>query len=536
MQNQNINGYTLKQKLGEGGMAEVWYAENRLGKPASIKILKPALALMPEIVTRFENEAQVMVSLEHPNIRQVHDYSSINERPCIIMEYLEGADMGERLKNGERFRVDDLKQFWNQTVDALNYTHAAGVVHRDIKPSNIFLTNKGKIKLLDFGIAKIKDSLTLTQTGTRMGTLLYMSPEQVEDSKHVSHKTDVYSLAVTFYHLLSGRSPYDTETMSAFQIQVKIVGESLDISHLVEPWNSFLQSFLSKSPRDRSELCMFSAKKESKPKVPAIPITETEKHDTDQLIMPEQADEEVSENQNNFLHRFTQMVENIAFDMILVSGGKFLWGSNEMPNEQPVQEQEVADFYIATTPVTQELWQAVMDNNPSAFRDDKRPVENVSWNDAKMFIDELNRLTRRNYRLPSENEWEYAAGGGIHKTEIWSGTNHEYQLPDYCWYSFNSKKRTSPVASLKPNILGLYDMSGNVCEWCEDDYYATDMEITYYKSPSPYKVLKGGSWFYKAFHCRVSSRFYEIPGLKNSLIGFRLALSPQNDGDYTLIQ
>lgn len=258
MQYKTINGHTLLNKLGEGGMAEVWYAKNSIGKEAAVKILKRELSLMNEVVSRFENEARVMVKLNHPNIRQVYDYATIDQRPCIIMEYLEGADLSHRLKQGERFSNDQLIRWWDQMVEALQYTHSKDIIHRDIKPSNIFITTNGNVKKLDFGIAKINDSITVTQTGTRMGTLMYMSPEQIKDSKHLDYRTDLYSLAVTFYHLITGAAPYDNTSSSDFDIQYKIVTEQLNLKVLSKDWKMLLSNYLDKEPSKRSTLKSFS--------------------------------------------------------------------------------------------------------------------------------------------------------------------------------------------------------------------------------------------------------------------------------------
>lgn len=254
MENTTINGYTLKYKLGEGGMAEVWYAENVLGKPAAVKVLQKRLCGVEEVVSRFENEARLMVQLSHPHIRNIYDYSTINDCPCMVMEYLEGKDLSQRLKDGEKFSNEQLINWWNDLVDALQYTHRKNIIHRDIKPSNLFLTEDGKIKVLDFGIAKIKDNITVTQTGSRMGTLLYMSPEQVYDTKTINYKTDVYSLAITFYHLVTGKAPYDTTKISDFEVQESIVRKNIDTSALPEPWRSQLPGYLYKNAEDRREL------------------------------------------------------------------------------------------------------------------------------------------------------------------------------------------------------------------------------------------------------------------------------------------
>ena len=259
MHGQTINGYTLKHRLGEGGMAEVWYAENEIGKPAAVKILNENLSRKTQIVERFHNEALVMVKLNHPNIRQVYGYGYLGDRHCIIMEYLDGDDLEAMLKAGRRFTDEEVCRWWNQTVDALNYTHAMGIVHRDIKPSNIFLDNMGNIKLLDFGIAKVKESMSMTRTGMMMGTLMYMSPEQVKDPKRVDAKSDIYSLAVTFVHLLSGKPVYDSETSSEFDIQLSIVSQPVDLSCVPSAWQGFLAPYLEKDPEKRPALRHFDA-------------------------------------------------------------------------------------------------------------------------------------------------------------------------------------------------------------------------------------------------------------------------------------
>lgn len=254
MLNKVINGYTIKRKLGEGGMADVWYAENELGKAAAVKFLKEKFCKDTIIVERFINEAKVIVELNHPNVRKVYDYKEIDGQPCIFMEYLEGED----LKVKRRINSSTAGHYWNEIVGALSYTHSKGVIHRDIKPSNIFVTEDNHVKLLDFGIAKVHDSVSATQTGQKLGTLLYMSPEQITDAKRVDYRTDFYSLAVTFVHLLSGRIPYDTDSSSDYAIMDQIVKQPLDMSGVPSEWRAFLNPYLEKKPGARPWLQPFT--------------------------------------------------------------------------------------------------------------------------------------------------------------------------------------------------------------------------------------------------------------------------------------
>lgn len=257
MQNKKILDYTLLRLLGKGGMAEVWYAENDIEKPAAVKILNEDLSHNAQIVERFRNEAKITVKLNHPNIRQVYEYDEIDGRPCMVMEYLEGDDLSSRMKHGERFTDEQLKKWWNQLASALNYTHAQGVVHRDIKPSNIFIDREGNVKLLDFGIAKVRDSITSTATGATMGTLMYMSPEQADAAKHVDWRSDIYSLAVSFVSLMQSHAPYNEQTESQRAILNHIAEHPLDLTGVPAEWQSFLQPYLAKNPAERPALTEF---------------------------------------------------------------------------------------------------------------------------------------------------------------------------------------------------------------------------------------------------------------------------------------
>ena len=254
MQGKTINGFTLQRLLGTGGMAEVWYAENKIGKKAAVKLLLPKFCADEVVKERFHTEAKVMVALNHSNIRQVYDYGELEGRPTIVMEYLDGSDLKARMKQGQRFTQEELVKWWNQMVDALNYTHGQDIVHRDIKPSNIFVDAEGNAKLLDFGIAKVRDSISATQTEQKLGTLMYMSPEQVRDPKRVGAASDAYSLAVTFVHLLTGKPPYDSSTDSDYDIQESIVRRPLDLSDVPLGWRDFLAPYLEKDPEKRPAL------------------------------------------------------------------------------------------------------------------------------------------------------------------------------------------------------------------------------------------------------------------------------------------
>lgn len=263
---------------------------------------------------------------------------------------------------------------------------------------------------------------------------------------------------------------------------------------------------------------------------------DTEYEANTQVIITDGKVEEVEENDEDETPDIpgvtqTITVNGVSFTMIAVEGGTFQMGatseqgSDAYDNEKPVHSVTLSDYYIGETEVTQELWQAVMGSNPSCFSGSQKPVEYVSWNDCQEFIEKLNQLTGKNFRLPTEAEWEYAArGGNKSKGYKYSGSNN---LGDVAWYSNNSSSTTHDVKTKSPNELGIYDMSGNVYEWCQDwygNYSSGSQNNPTGPSSGSRRVLRGGSWYYNARDCRVSDRDFNNPGGRNFNRGFRLVL------------
>ena len=222
----------------------------------------------------------------------------------------------------------------------------------------------------------------------------------------------------------------------------------------------------------------------------------------------------------------------ISIEMVKVEAGSFKMGATpEMENpyawEEPVHRVTLTNnYYIGKYEVTQALWQAVMGSNPSGFKGDNLPIEKVSWNNCQKFISKLNKLTGKSFRLPSEAEWEYAArGGNKSRGYLYSGSN---AIGDVAWYEGNSSFMTHAVGTKQPNELGIYDMTGNVWEWCQDwyDSYSSSPQTNPTGAVSgSYRVDRGGSWNCLARSCRASCRDRCTPDYRNNSCGLRLVLS-----------
>lgn len=207
-----IGDYQVVGILGAGGMGKVYKVRNVISdRVEAMKVLLPDLVAMPELADRFLREIKVLAMLEHPNIAQLHTAVRASNQLLMVMEFVDGETLEHRLRQGP-LPLPQALDYIGQTLSALDFAHTHGVVHRDIKPANMMLTAKGVVKLMDFGIAKAAADQKLTMTGTTMGSVYYMSPEQIQGAATLDGRADLYSVGVTLYELVTGKRPFDGES------------------------------------------------------------------------------------------------------------------------------------------------------------------------------------------------------------------------------------------------------------------------------------------------------------------------------------
>jgi serine/threonine protein kinase len=258
MLNTKIKEYHIQSEIGRGGMATVYWAEHQLlHSKVAVKVLNKEFAHNENIRKRFLAEARNMFKMSHPNIIKVTDLIEEGDTVAFVMEYVEGESLKEYMERKGKLRDAEIKTIFSQMLDAVGYVHEQNLVHRDIKPSNFMLDKKGKVKLMDFGIAKNTDSnsaeYTQTGTGMQMGTPMYMSPEQITETKSVTAQSDIYSLGVVLWQMVTGQKPYDTKTLSNFQLQMKIVNEPLQSTG--SQWDGIIQRACAKNRSERFTNC-----------------------------------------------------------------------------------------------------------------------------------------------------------------------------------------------------------------------------------------------------------------------------------------
>ena len=475
---------------------------------------------------KFLKEARNIAKLNHPHIVRIHDIFEENGTAYYVMEYAENGSLAEKLRKDGYLSEPVATRYILQVAEALNYLHQQRMNHLDVKPANIMLNEKDETVLIDFGLSKQYDAVTGNQTSTTPIGMSdgYAPIEQYKPGgvSEFSPQTDIYSLGATFFKLLTGSTPPSASDV----IEDGVPVDELEAKSISQKTIDVICKAMEGRKKDR----MANVK---------VFIDGLKDTSSSTLSVPEQStiDDEtkvIALKKEETIQSRTFTVNGVSFDMLLVQGGTFTMGATpEMKDpwdaEKPTHDVTLTNnYYLGKTEVTQELWEVVMGNNPSYFKGKNKPVENVSWNDCMKFISRLNSITGQIFRLPTEAEWEFAARGGNNSKHYqYSGSN---KLDDVAWYDSNSAKTTHNVATKQPNELGIYDMSGNVWEWCSD-YYDKYSSSSQTNPTGPNSgtchVVRGGSWYNYARRCCSLRRNNNDSDYKDCDLGLRLALSEQ---------
>ena len=474
---------------------------------------------------KFTKEARRLSRLDNSHIVRVFDFFEENGTAYYVMDYIEGESLREYQKRtGKALTEQEAISVLTQMLDALETIHEAGLLHMDIKPANIMIDNKGKCTLIDFGASKQPSVSDGATTSSAMAyTPGYAPTEQIGGSSdRWGPWTDFYALGATLYNLLTKENPGDLDIEEDGEEAFKFPPE------ISASTRSLIQWMMSPKRKDRPQNvnaireCLAAPVASSK-----VIIADPEA--TAIITSPNEEITHVWRNGEANSNQLTFIVDGVSFTMVYVSGGTFTMGAtaeqglDAYRDEKPVHSVTLSGYCIGQTLVTQALWEAVMGSNPSNYKGGQRPVENVSWDDCQTFISRLNAKTGKKFRMPTEAEWEFAACGGQSGGTKYAGSNN---IDEVAWYSGNSNDSTHEVATKLPNCLGIYDMSGNVWEWCQDWYgkYCSSSQ-TDPKGPSTgdFRVFRGGGWYSNAGSCRVSFRNRGVASCGNYL-GLRLAL------------
>ena len=529
--------------LGEGGFGRTFQAldEKRLNTPCVIKQFLPQQAgsiALQKATELFKQESKRLQELgKHPQIPDLLAFFPEDGRLYLIQEFIDGQNLLQELQNKGTLKEPEIKTLLEKLLPVLQFIHDNQVIHRDIKLENIIKSKNGTLFLIDFGVSKETTGSILTRVGTITGTPGFAPPEQFRGI--VYHSSDLYSLAVTCVRLLTGHLQeingvdklFDTNTMQ-WQWQ-KYVSVSQELKDVLE---TMLQDIPANRYQSATEVLAALSNTKARVRQQVSP------HSSKQSIYSPINIPKLPENTP--LDTFTEdLGKGVKLEMIAIPGGTFLMGSPEneverFSDESPQHEVTVPGFFIGKYQLTQLQYQTIMGTNPSYFKGDNRPVEGVCWEDAVKFCQKLNHRTLGNYRLPSEAEWEYACRAGT-KTPFHFGDNVTTDLVNYNGnYPYPSapkgkyREQTTDVGIFPPNAFGLYDMHGNVWEWCEDERHEnyinapTDGSSWQSRISLGQKVLRGGCWHDYARYCRSACRLKSPCCSRNYFYGFRVVLSP----------
>ena len=489
LKGNKINQYHLKELLGAGNFGGVFLVDevvrNKVIRQVAIKLI-PSDGSDSQI-----NELIATTTLKHSHLVEAYSAGEcelLGQEFIYLVLELGKWGLDQRLQQG---KLSDLeaRQVIAGIAEALFFLHSSNsqkkcIVHRDLKPANILQV--GNVwKIADFGIAREMSNDLGTLTDRQIGSPAYTPPEGHKAKKEktqvkVSPAWDMWSFGVMTAEILTGSLPFkDVGDMSEARATIP--------DNLPKPFDEIVKGCLAQDDAER-----WSAKEvlEAITPKPASPLI---------LTLP----------------------KNDKLELVNIPGGKLVMEGGH--------EVNLRGFRMGKYAITQAQYEAVMGNNPSHFQGNPQcPVEQVLWNDAIKFCEKLSQQTGEKVRLPSEAEWEYACRAGT-STKYYFGDNGDH-LKDYAWYRENSGSKTHPVGEKRPNGWGLYDMHGNVWEWCADNWTAESNQLPKdgkaftNNNDNHSRTLRGGSCCFSVILCRSALRSRGNTDIRLSNLGFRVVV------------
>ncbi|MGB3519287.1 MAG: SUMF1/EgtB/PvdO family nonheme iron enzyme [Elainellaceae cyanobacterium] len=529
--------YQCDRTLGQGGFGRTHLVRDGQRGNAKVVVkqfipseeLRKSTGGLQKALQLFHEESERLLQLDqHPQIPILFEAFEEHKSHFLVQQFIDGQTLADELdEQGKPFTEGQVRSLLLDLLPILQFVHDRQIIHRDIKPENIIRRQiDNRLVLIDFGAAKVVTQTALAKTGTMIGNAGYAAPEQ--SFGKAIFASDLYSLGVTCLHLLTQMYPFD-------------LYDSMDGTFA---W----RDYLSNNPVDDALAIILDKLTHSSPKY-RYRSTQDVLRDLEQ-IPPSFATPTTSSSSSatpqSSSKKYTERLQTagllqqeVLLDMVYIPSGRFLMGapddeSEAFKNEKPQHLVSISEFWMGKFPITQAQYKAIMGNNPSHFMGNDRPAEQVSWHDAVKFCKRLSAKTGKPYRLPSEAEWEYACRAGT-TTPFHFGQTLTDQLANYDAREIynnspigQSRWETIKVGSFPANAFGLYDMHGNVWEWCADHYQytydglPTDGSVYITKDSSRSRVLRGGSWVNAPRNCRSAVRNSYVPAYRSNNYGFRV--------------